>query len=231
MTKICSKKKNLPMIYWIRNDIKMTSDSKERIFLNKLQKNLSHGAIKREISMCKPTQSENCRYISRTVYKYIPELRKISLFDSVYDLFSNETDKAILRGWKDGQAHKVIIDTLRKQLYRIPSRAPDVKSNWNIFLEASRLIYVKSPCSKRDTKHTFSLHIFPKNKGALPKGRAFKNMDFHFNGLVDNGVCIEVQKLPNFEIRKIDTGQYSTVYDENRKRSFVNHWKAFISVK
>ena len=119
MTAVCKEKKTPPMIFWIRKDITKVSKSKERQLLNDLQKHLSIDRIERELDNCCGTQ-EQCGYISRTVYKFIPELRKKGIFNDVYALFNSLTDKALLRGWKDAQAHEVIIDSVRDKLYHIP---------------------------------------------------------------------------------------------------------------
>ena len=101
------------MVYWVRNDVKKGSNSGERKFLSALQKDLNIETIAGEIKACS-AKSKECSYISRTVYKFIPELRNNGIFDSVCALFTNDVDKALLRGWKDGQAHEVIIDKIRQ---------------------------------------------------------------------------------------------------------------------
>jgi hypothetical protein len=113
MKKVCRSKKHPPLIYWIRNDVKKESNSSERKFLSVLQKDLNVETIASEIKAC-TIKNKECSYISRTVYKFIPELRDSGIFDSVYALFTNDVDKALLRGWKDGQAHEVIINKIRK---------------------------------------------------------------------------------------------------------------------
>lgn len=230
MKKIC--KKSPPMIFWIRKDVMKGSNSNERILLNDLQNNLSVSRIKHEISLCK-SSGKGCRYIARTVYKFIPELRKKGLFNNVYNLFKNPTDKALLRGWEDGQAHKVIIDAVQDKLFHIPEKAPDVNATWNLYLEGKALTYVKTPCAKKDTLDTFYLHIYPVDTSLkLNDGDGtFENMDFHFNGLIKNGTCIAVKHLPYFKIRNIRTGQYSVIYKKGKIKSFINHWRASVDVK
>ncbi len=229
MKKICSQKKR-PMIFWIRNDIKKESNSSERKLLDMLQKDLNVKIISNELDTCR-LNNDDCSYISRTVYKFIPELRVKDIFNATYNLFDNEIDKALLRGWKDGQAHEIIIDKVQDDLFHIPNTKPTVKAEWNIYLNKKKLTYVKSPCSKKDTKHRFYLHVIPIDKSVLSKGRAFLNMDFRFNGLIKDDTCISVRELPAFKIKQINTGQYSVIYDKNKKRSFINHWKTSIHVK
>jgi hypothetical protein len=228
ITNICSSKNKQPMIYWIRNDIKKDSNSLERKFLNDLQLNISVARIKQEIDTCN-SDNRDCSYIARTTYKFIPELKNSNEFQKAFSLFSSATDKALLGGWKDAQAHEVIINTIQKKIYHVPKREPNMIANYDLYLENSKLIYVKSPCQKSDTHHKFYLHIFPKNRFDLPKNNkaSFLNMDFWFNGLVKDGKCITIRKLPDFPIKGIGTGQYSIVYRKNNKRSFINHWKIY----
>lgn len=115
MKNICSSNKNPPKIYWIRDDIMLESHSSERKLLNDLQDNLSVERIEDEISTCHSTDLD-CYYIARTVYKFIPELRESNKFEKVYTLFNSKAEKALLRGWRDGQAHEVIIDTIRNSI-------------------------------------------------------------------------------------------------------------------
>ena len=106
-----------------------------------------------------------------------------------------------------------------------------VKADFDIYLNKDKLFYYKSPCSKKDIEHRFFLHIIPKDNSVLAKGRNFKNLDFEFDGLIKDYTCIVSKELPKFDIKAISTGQFSTVYDKNKKRSFVTHWKSYIDVE
>ena len=57
-------------------------------------------------------KNKDCSYIARTVFKFIPEIKYSKEFDLIYSLFLLETDKALLRGWKDAKSHEVIIHSL-----------------------------------------------------------------------------------------------------------------------
>ena len=230
MKEVCSSKKSPPMIYWIRNDIIKSANTNERILLDDLQNKLSTERIVNEITQCKASKN-NCAYIARTTYKFIDELRESNQFDTIYNLFTSEIDKALLRGWKDGQAHEVIVNSVQEKIFSIPKGEATVKAEWNLYLNSHQLTYVKSPCSKEDTLDTFYLHVFPKYLKDNPQGQSFKNMDFHFDGIIKDNQCIIKKVLPIYEIKFINTGQYSVVYDKNKKRSFINHWKSHIDVK
>lgn len=115
MKQVCSGNKSRPRVFWIRKDIVKNSSSYERKLLNDLQNSFSIERIKKELNTCQSSNS-NCSYIARTAYKFIPELRELNKFDRVYILFTEEVDKALLRGWKDGQAHEVIIEAVKNKI-------------------------------------------------------------------------------------------------------------------
>jgi hypothetical protein len=112
---ICKDQAKPPKIYWIRKDITNHSNSSERTLLNDLQTHLSVKRIAKEVNDC-GYDTHSCRYIARTVYKFIPELRQQQIFDSVLTLFKSDTDRALLEGWRDPQAHQVIIQAVKKNL-------------------------------------------------------------------------------------------------------------------
>ena len=109
---VCVADENPPRIFWIRNDIKLSSSSSERILLNDLQDQFSAIRVSDEIRVCE-ISGGNCSYIARTVYKFIPELIKTGQFSEIYNLFERETDKALLLSWKNGQSHQVIMDAVQ----------------------------------------------------------------------------------------------------------------------
>ena len=112
---ICEDQAKPPRIYWVRKDITNNSISTERILLNDLQTHLSIERIATEVNHC-GYDTHSCSYIARTVYKFIPELRQQKLFDSVLTLFKSDTDRALLEGWRDPQAHQVIIQAVKKNI-------------------------------------------------------------------------------------------------------------------
>lgn len=93
--------KALPTGVWIRKDILQQSKSSERIFLDQLQKNLNVDSIKSELESCQV--SKDCAYVARTVYRFIPELKKMGIFEDVLGIFSkfpttNDVDWYLLKG-------------------------------------------------------------------------------------------------------------------------------------
>lgn len=120
MDKVCSLPvMQMPQIFWVRRAILKGSDSSERKFLDDLQKSLSTQRIAQEISNCMATEHENpqnCSYIARTVYRFIPELRRSQEFQDAYQLFSYPPDRALLIGWKNPQAYQVILKYIYKDI-------------------------------------------------------------------------------------------------------------------
>ena len=93
---------------WIRRDIKINSQSRERKFLNALQRNLDVRRVEQEIADCRSV-NESCAYVARTVYRFIPELRQDGRFDEVVGLFQDPIDRSLLTGWRDAQAHMNVV--------------------------------------------------------------------------------------------------------------------------
>ena len=93
--------------------------------------------------------------------------------------------------------------------------APLIQSDFDVYLNDDALIYVKNACSENDTDAPFFLAAFPVNESDLPVGarrRGFQNLDFGFqkNGIrQDSGRCVALAQLPDYDIARISTGQYT----------------------
>jgi len=102
---------------WIRKDIQKESTSRERLFIDKLQGNLTLDAVRDELNTC-TLQADGFTYAARTVYRFIPELVDAGLYDDVVELFeksnASEFDKAILSGRNDAHWYKRILTYLDK---------------------------------------------------------------------------------------------------------------------
>ena len=92
-------------------------------------------------------------------------------------------------------------------------RDPDIQSNFDVYIDDGRLIYVKDSCSVDDRDLPFFLHVFPADENDLPDGReesGFDNLGFELmqrGGELDE-VCFAVVGLPAYEIMSIRTGQW-----------------------
>ena len=93
--------------------------------------------------------------------------------------------------------------------------APQIQSDFDVYISDDTLIYVKDGCSENDTDAPFFLAAFPVNESDLPvesRRRGFQNLDFGFqkNGIRQaGGRCIAVAQLPDYDIARIHTGQYT----------------------
>ena len=91
---------------------------------------------------------------------------------------------------------------------------PDVRTVFDIYIRDNRLIYSRTPCARADVRDRFFVHIFPTNDGNLSgdrKRHGFVDLDFDFNrlgGWIDE-TCAAMAALPNWEIARVLTGQFT----------------------
>jgi len=108
-----------------------------------------------------------------------------------------------------------LFDRLRKPLGDIKKEGElIISSNFDVYLREDSLAYLKEPCSMSDVERRFFLHVTPANIQYLPDDRkqyGFDNLDFDFlsHGTILNEKCVAVHDLPQYEIKRILTGQYS----------------------
>ncbi len=97
----------------------------------------------------------------------------------------------------------------------IETTHPAIRSDFDVYHDRDRLIYVRDQCSPIDTAHLFFLHIVPVDKVDLSEQsqlwkRTFDNLDFHFNThqvWLPTG-CAAIVDLPDYDIASIRTGQF-----------------------
>jgi len=104
---------------WIRKDIKIGCKSRERLFIDHLRNGLSVSYIKNEIDNCKKDKiSPN--YIIRTLYRFLPELKKETDIKKIISYFKNHScyklANAILSSNNNRNWHKELIAFLKKNL-------------------------------------------------------------------------------------------------------------------
>ena len=104
---------------------------------------------------------------------------------------------------------------------------PVISSDFDVYLSANRLLYVREPCVPADTEPPFFLHLFPAKVRDLPGQRrlyGFDNWDFSFDSdgrsVVFDGKCLIPIALPDYDVIRIKTGQY--VYQDG---NFNNIWE------
>ena len=90
---------------------------------------------------------------------------------------------------------------------------PVIRSNFDVYLDAGRLIYFKSPCLDVDMDAPFFVHVYPADVGDLSHDRRSLGFDSFSFSLLDRGVmveggCITSFNLPNYDVAGFTTGQF-----------------------
>ena len=90
---------------------------------------------------------------------------------------------------------------------------PAIRSDFDIYMEGGALTYLKEGCAGTDTFARFTLSVFPVNPEDLPEkfralGHESLNFDFRPKGMTFGDKCMIRRELPNYEIARIETGQY-----------------------
>ena len=104
-----------------------------------------------------------------------------------------------------------VIDAVQELLQS--GREPEIRSNFDVFMNDDQLVYVKESCNVDDRDLPFFLHVFPADENDLAEGReesGFDNLDFELwqNGGESDGLCFAVVALPSYDIAGIRTGQW-----------------------
>ena len=86
-------------------------------------------------------------------------------------------------------------------------------SEFDIFLNGTRLLYSREPCVREDIEPRFFVHAYPADPASLSPGRqpyGFENLDFWFDeyGKRFDGKCVAIVELPDQGTVRIRTGQY-----------------------
>lgn len=87
----------------------------------------------------------------------------------------------------------------------------------DIYLSSERLVYISTLCNNRDIESPFFLHIYPVNRADILESHGndnpgFNNYDFSFHRerfLLEES-CVVIRNLPDYNIKMIKTGQFST---------------------
>ena len=92
---------------------------------------------------------------------------------------------------------------------------PVIRSNFDVYMDTGRLLYHKSDCSAADRDTRFFLHLDAVDIDDLPEARrehGFDNLNFNllqYGGETENGECVALIDLPEYEIDRIHTGQFN----------------------
>lgn len=89
------------------------------------------------------------------------------------------------------------------------------RGGFDIYADSTRLIYITTSCRHADIESQFFLHVYPADRFDIPENRRtldFDNRDFQFNreGFSFGNHCAIIRNLPDYDIKSIRTGQYTT---------------------
>ena len=128
------------------------------------------------------------------------------------------------------------LDHRQGVLELLDGNTPAGRGDWAVYRlsgessDRALLAYAKTPCRKEDQEDPFFLHVTPRDPRRLSKERAvhgFDNLDFNFTdawlttslpasandvsreGWTLNDQCVFGTELPDYEIARIRTGQYT----------------------
>lgn len=104
-----------PTGYFIRKDITRDSQSDERQFMDALQQDITLELIQQEIQKCQlPGEQNGCLYVTRSVYRVLPEIREMGLLPQVLECFEDspsvEFDLAVLNSANDPNWPQKVIE-------------------------------------------------------------------------------------------------------------------------
>ena len=96
--------------------------------------------------------------------------------------------------------------------------SPVLSSEFEVYREGNRLVYVKDPCGEEDVAPWFFLHVYPVDEAdpyCRRQSGKFDNLDFRFERygpggypLRGGGRCAAVRVLPHYGIARIATGAH-----------------------
>ena len=91
---------------------------------------------------------------------------------------------------------------------------PAARAEFDVYLHAGALYYVKENCRPEEVAPRVFLHLFPARDADLPEARreyGFNNRGFEFGwrGGFFDGKCITQEPLPDYPVARIRTGQYA----------------------
>ncbi len=107
------------------------------------------------------------------------------------------------------------IDPLVRRLSGEDVGPPAMRSFFQVFVHEDLLIYLRIPCSTRDFRNRFFLHITPARAEDVSEefrqygfnAHDFNSFDQEVGSAAFEGGCLVVRTLPEYEIRHIHTGQ------------------------
>ena len=104
----------------------------------------------------------------------------------------------------------------RDALASLSDKQPAARADFDVYLEDGALVYVKESCEEYDTRGRFFLSVFPADPSDLSQdardaGFAHEPLNFDFDqyGAIFDGKCAIIRDLPDYDIDRIATGQFT----------------------
>ena len=96
------------------------------------------------------------------------------------------------------------------------SSEPAARAGFDLYLDGDRdtLSYLKEPCGADDARGRFFLSVHPADARDLPEDRrahGHESLNFDFAppyGVIFDGKCMATRRLPDYDIERIETGQW-----------------------
>lgn len=113
-----------------------------------------------------------------------------------------------------GPEHVADYGLLQRVDQAIVSGGPIIRAKFDVYLTDENLVYVREQCDTNDISDDFFVHIIPVDVENLPedrRGYGFENLDFALfdRGFRDGQRCAAVIELPDYDISRIRTGQFT----------------------
>lgn len=226
--------KILPVGIWVRNSVLKNSDSAERKLIDDLARSLDISRIESELKDCQSRESfpENCTYIARSAYRFLPEFRASGIYDELINTFSSsrtrDFDMFLLEGFRNGRANeKAIVFISENHLSKAGVTKITGGNGFDVYLTKNGVFYINRSCKKSATKPRFYLHAIPSNIDDMYiNDKGFINLDFSFNelGVKIGRYCVAARSLPQSGISSIRTGQFNL-------RSGMRVWESNFSIE
>lgn len=99
-----------------------------------------------------------------------------------------------------------------------------VRSKYDVYVDNRNVVYLRHHCDETEEGSRFFLHVFPLVPSGLTDGRVHDNRDFYFSGknaMQIGSFCFAVQKLPDFPVGYVRTGQFSR---DLKRHSWISHF-------
>ena len=201
----------LPKGIWVRRDIEKGANTAERRLIDDLKKEPNTVRLAEELARCQQThsQAEDCAYVARAAYRYLPEFKKQGKAQDLVNLFdrskSRPFDQFLVTGYANAQAYQVALEWFVRRYLNENSGKLTINSNgFQIGMDHHYLMIAKSDCKNADLKQPFFIHY---KDGSL---QAQDSFDFLQKGFQIGSTCMASVPLGSEKMTLIESvGQWA----------------------